>query len=75
MMEFLPIETSVLSLATMGMSYTLVIIFGIVIVMGAGVIVMLQMCVKEVMYELYTFVLPHKLMFYSHYFGFMFITI
>ena len=65
MMEFLPIETPVVSHVTLVMSYTLVAIFGIVIVMGAGVIVMLQVCVEEVMYDLYTFVFSHKLMFYS----------
>ena len=65
MMEFLPIETSVLSLATLGMSYTLVIIFGIVRAMGAGVIVMLQMCVEEVMYDLYSYLLLGEQMLYS----------
>ena len=74
MMEFLPIETPVVSHVTMVISYTLVIIFGTVIVMGAGVIVMLQVCVEEVMYDLYTLVFPHKLMFYSSYFSSMFIT-
>ena len=73
-MEFLPIETSVVSHVTLVMSYTLLILFGIVRVMGAGIMVMLQMCVEEVMCDPYTFVLPHKQMLCSSYFNSMYIT-
>ena len=74
MMEFLPIKTPVTSHVTLVMSYILVILFGIVIVMGAGVIVMLHMCVEEVSNLSSLYVLPGKQMLYSIYISSMFIT-